>query len=284
MARLAHGLCLRILSRKMLLATSVPNFIRDYLWYFAFVLVVAVVTSICLLIRRIPGWARSVRAASWPIAQGTIESVNVKTVSGQSLAELAYSYVVNGERYSGYFFLQFADEQDAWEAIAPLNGQPIYVRYQSQNPTVSAVRSPDQGFIFAKPRRNFVKRLVIRQMVEVLGWDLQGWRSLGAWNWPIANGQVEHAEISERGDTKNRSLSLSFTVEVSYSYCIAGEYYSGHLERSFFRESSATKFVERLKERGVFIRYNQGSPDISVMRDKDQQESRPRPCPMAPRG
>lgn len=220
----------------MLLAAAVPNFIRDYLGYFAFVLVVAAVTSICLLIRRIPGWIRSVRAASWPIAQGTIESVNVKTVSGQSLGELAYSYAANEERYSGYFFLQFADEQDAWEAVNPLKGQAIYVRYQSQNAAVSAVRSSDQGFRLTKPRGTFARRLVISQIVEILGWDLQGWTSLGAWNWPIAKGQLEYAEIGERGDSKDRSLSLSFPVEVSYSYCIAGEYYSGHLQVLLSRE------------------------------------------------
>jgi hypothetical protein len=259
----------------MLHAPALPGFVSEYLRLYAFAVAVAVVVAISLFIRRLPGWFRSVRAASWPIAQGMIETVSVKTVSGQALGELAYSYVANGERYSGYFLLQFADEQDAWEAIDPLKGQTIFVRYHSGNAAFSAVRRTDQSFQFAQSRESFLKRLIIRQILEALGADLGKWTRLASWNWPIVKGRVEHGAIGGRGDSENWWLALCFTAEVSYSYSVAGEYYSGRLERSFFRESSAEEFVNSLKERGVFVRYNQSSPSMSVLRNKDQQMSQP---------
>ena len=51
------------------------------------------------------------------MVEGKIEALTVTTFAEQSLAQLAYSYLVDGERYSGYFTRQFADEQDAWDYV-----------------------------------------------------------------------------------------------------------------------------------------------------------------------
>ena len=87
---------------------------------------------------------RSLRSGSWPISQGRIETVSVKTFREQALAELGYSYVVEGDRYSGYYSRQFADEQHAWDYVNALQGQLVVVRYKENDLNVSALRDTDQ--------------------------------------------------------------------------------------------------------------------------------------------
>jgi len=269
---LAAMIFMYILSRDMLAPVRLPGFISEYLRWYAVALAVAVLVAVYLFIRRLPGWFRSIRAASWPIAQGTVECVNVNVVSGQALGELAYSYLAEGERYSGYFLLQFANEQDAWDTINPLKGQPILVRYKLSNPDFSAVRSTDQIPLFANRPGNLISRLLTRHLLEIT--DLSGWKEwasrLGAGTWPVIKGQVETGTVTQDRDPATWLLFPKYTAAVSYSYSVAGEYYSGHIERSFFRETSAQKFVDNLKCKGVFVRYNQSSPAISVLYNSDQ--------------
>jgi hypothetical protein len=178
---------------------------------------------------------------------------------------------LRGERYSGYCLLQFANEQDAWDTIDPLKGQSILVRYEPSDPALSALLSADQRFLFADKRRNLMTRLLTRHLLEIM--DLSAWKDLvsriGARNWPVIKGRVEYGTVTQDQDAATWFLFPNYTAEVSYSF-VAGEYYSGHIERSFFRETSAQKFVENLKGKGVFVRYSQGSPDISVLRNSDQ--------------
>ncbi len=94
------------------------EFLRELLVAAALVILVTVL----LFLKRLPGWLRSIRGASWPMTQGRVETVNVRTLAEQSLGEAGYSYLVEGERYAGYFSRQFADEQDAWDYVRPLQG------------------------------------------------------------------------------------------------------------------------------------------------------------------
>ena len=272
---MADAVSVRILRSNMVSAVALPQFISEYLRLYAIALAVAVIIAISLCIRRLPQWMRSVRASSWPIAQGTIESVDVNTVSGQALGELAYSYVANGERYSGYWFLQFANEQDAWRAIDPLKGQSIFVRYQSGNPSISAVRTAEQSSVLINRRASLIKRLIAQHLLELVGFEWDQWTRFAATSWPITKGQVESGTLMQQRDAVIWFLLPDYTAEVSYSYCVKGEYYSGHIARSFFRERSAKEFIEGWKDRVVFVRYKQDSPDVSVLRSKDQQTSRP---------
>lgn len=261
-----------ILSPKMFALVALPRFVTEYLRLYGVGLAVASLVAVGLYVRRLPGWFRSVRAASWPMTQGKVETVKVSVVSGQALGELAYSYPAEGERYSGYLFLQFAHEQDAWDTIDPMKGQPILVHYKPSNPAVSAVRSWDQAFLFTPKHGNLLMRLVTRHLVEIF--DLASWKEAastwGAKTWPIIKGRVEHVTVTQRRSLATWMLLPDYAAEVSYSYSVAGEYYSGHVERSFFREKSAQKFVDNLKGKGVFLRYKQSSPDISVLRNSDQ--------------
>jgi hypothetical protein len=123
---LLHYLRDRLLGEWMMLVVF-PSFIA--IWFF---------------LKRIPSWLRAVAGRNWPTVQGRIETVTVKTVGDQSLAELGYSYAVQGSRYSGYLSLQFSDEQIAWDFATGLEDRCVIIRYRTTDPEVSAIRAADQ--------------------------------------------------------------------------------------------------------------------------------------------
>jgi hypothetical protein len=125
-------------------AAALPNFISREFYNLAFVLFWIALVTVWFLISRLPGWFRSVRARTWPVANGRIETVNVKEFGQQALGEFGYSYLVGGDRYSGYFSWQFGDEQQAWDYVTDLKGRPVIVWYLREKPDTSALRSADQ--------------------------------------------------------------------------------------------------------------------------------------------
>jgi hypothetical protein len=139
-----------------------PNFtflawvLRNYLLFFLFLVMVAA----WFFIKRLPGWVRSSWASSWPIAEGRVETVGVNAFAQQAVAEIGYSYFVEGIRYSGYFSKQFAHEQDAWNYVSPLKGENVVVRYKSSSPNVSAIRLGEQRVLFKNQSGGFSRRLV----------------------------------------------------------------------------------------------------------------------------
>lgn len=105
-------------------------------------------------LRRIPNWLRSLRSSSWPTVTATIETGDVIAVRSAGLlkdtaeyanAEIGYSYVVNGERYSGYWTKQFFDEQAAWEFVGSWRGRSVTIRCRESEPQESAFRLRDQN-------------------------------------------------------------------------------------------------------------------------------------------
>jgi hypothetical protein len=261
---------MHILSANMLAAVRLPEFILEYFRRYAVVLGLTVLVAVYFLVRRLPGRFRSMRSANWPMKQGTVERINVNVFFGQALGELAYSYAVEGERYSGYCLLQFANEEDAWNSLDPLKGQSIWVRYMLGNPALSAVRSADQSFLFGNRHENLIAKLLTHNILDMIGSDFSTWKTrangLGARNWPVMRAQVEYGKVTQNLDSPTWFFFPNYTAEVGYSYLVGGEYYSGHIERSFLREGSAQKFVEKLNGKSVFVRYNDKSPDISILR------------------
>ena len=168
---------------------------QELFWTAVLIMSVAVWFSI----RRIPGWLRAFRSASWPITEGRIEDGKVTAFAEQSLGELSYWYSVEGERYSGYFHQQFADEQEAWEYIHPLKGQVVFVRYEPGAPEISAIRIADQNPLFTA-RKSLPTRLLSRSIFHLVGvsnWDfLDGF---GAKNWPMSKGKVEYGTVTRKG-------------------------------------------------------------------------------------
>jgi len=124
-----------------------------------FPLVFLILAAALLSLRRIPNWARAIRGAGWPAVEGRVETVAVNGFAEQSLAEIGYSYLVDGARYSGYFSRQFADQQDAWTYLNPLKGRVLIVRYKPSAPGTSAFRLTEQSAIFKARAGNFPRTL-----------------------------------------------------------------------------------------------------------------------------
>jgi hypothetical protein len=119
-----------------------------YVAGFMYSLVVAVFWIPAAVVRRIARSWREIGTESWPRADGTITSGDVRVIHGwvidYALGRLDYSYRVHGEYYSGHLVRQFADEQSAWDFVDSRRDQPVLVRYKDDHAEVSVVRSSDQ--------------------------------------------------------------------------------------------------------------------------------------------
>jgi hypothetical protein len=99
-------------------------------WYLDFLLSTA--------IRRI----KERRCSGWPIAQGT---VSTSTSSGLT-AQVVYTYIANGERYTGEQTRSFWFTDSARiyaELFAPSTS--VTIRYKAGRAEISILRSQDQG-------------------------------------------------------------------------------------------------------------------------------------------
>jgi hypothetical protein len=67
----------------------------------------------------------------------------------------------------------------------------------------------------------------------------------------------------------NRGIRY-YVARLDYSYAVNGEYFSGYIERMFFREGSADRFVATMKGQMVFVRSNPGRPERSALLKQDQ--------------
>lgn len=78
-------------------------------------------------------WLRFRGGDSWPTTSGTIEVANVREVRTRSshyfIVEMAYSYRINGEYYSGRFTKNFDSEAEAWDYAEAVKGHVAPVRY-----------------------------------------------------------------------------------------------------------------------------------------------------------
>jgi hypothetical protein len=239
------------------------------LQYFFFTFLVVTVIAILLFARRLPALQASLRARNWLITEGRVETVDVRTIAEQALAEVGYSYLVDGERHAGYFGEQFADEQDAWNCIRPLKGQAITVRYKPGRAEVSAIRIADQSPLLSPREHNLVGGLIRRHLFLNLDWgDV---RASGSRNWPTTKGRIESGKVTQNREGDSWYLVSFYVCEIGYSYSVGGEYYAERFDKTFFRESSAQEFTDELKGKEVLVRYRADSPGRSVLRLQDQQ-------------
>lgn len=86
------------------------------------------------------------RAATWPLTQGHIETVNVTQPSKWSskrgqieMAEIGYSYSIDGRFYGGHYQRSFASADAAWEFLRDLQGKAITVHYSPTQPSSSSI-------------------------------------------------------------------------------------------------------------------------------------------------
>jgi hypothetical protein len=91
-------------------------------------------------------------------------------------------------------------------------------------------------------------------------------KRLQARSWMTNHGRIELVYVEERHIRHIRY----YMARLDYSYSVNGEYYSGFMERLFFREKLADKFTETMKDQMVFVRANPGRPERSALLEHDQ--------------
>jgi hypothetical protein len=93
-------------------------------------------------------WFKTRHAHSWPSAQGTIMSAQAQ-VSADSyfqrwVGNLTYTYVVNGEYYSGFHRIRARTERRAEEKIAGWKDRMVVVQYSPDKHDLSVLLRSDQ--------------------------------------------------------------------------------------------------------------------------------------------
>ena len=82
--------------------------------------------------RKYRGWRH------WPRIEATVETSGVREIRSRDshyfVAELAYSYVVDGDYYSGRFGRDFQDEAAAWNYADRMRGAKAMVHYHPGHP------------------------------------------------------------------------------------------------------------------------------------------------------
>jgi hypothetical protein len=82
---------------------------------------------------------------------------------------------------------------------------------------------------------------------------------IGSTAWPMANGRIFDAAV-QHDDIHG------WAAELTYSYTVFGEYYSGVYRRGFRRKKRAGAFLERLpRETPIPVRYKERRPEISTL-------------------
>jgi hypothetical protein len=91
-------------------------------------------------------WMRTRKAQSWPSAQGTVISTSARLGQRGKRWEcaLTYSYIANGEYYSGVHFIRARDENRADELASKWKGRSIMARYSPADHRISVVLNSDQ--------------------------------------------------------------------------------------------------------------------------------------------
>jgi hypothetical protein len=93
-------------------------------------------------------WFKFRHAHSWPSAQGTIMSAQVQRATDNNIlpwvANLTYSYIVDGEYYSGYYRMRARSERRAEEKIAGWKDRMVVVRYSPNHHDLSVLLKADQ--------------------------------------------------------------------------------------------------------------------------------------------
>jgi hypothetical protein len=132
----------------MSLPTIFHNLLSHF-WPAVFSVLVVLGFFVSILRRQILNRIREYRASTWPIVGGLITTTSVRVIRADrgelAFAEIGYSYQIEGNYCSGYFKVQFPDEQAAWTFVDKLKGQPAVIRYNPRKPDVSILRTQDQG-------------------------------------------------------------------------------------------------------------------------------------------
>ena len=100
--------------------------------------------------------------------------------------------------------------------------------------------------------------------VLAIGSGIVVWRrKRSARHWPMTYGTVE---LGISTDLNNKWIS-----DLSYSYKVGAEFYSGRIVLPAKSEGDADQQIRQWKGQVLTVRYSPKRPDISVIRAEDQQ-------------
>jgi hypothetical protein len=102
---------------------------------------------------------------------------------------------------------------------------------------------------------------IISISTSVVGWLLLSTKKRRAESWPMVAGHVERAVV-EGTDT-------GYTADISYSYQVNGEFFSGFYQKEFRMRRFAEEFVAITRGQQLFVRYHPEKPADSVIREQD---------------
>jgi hypothetical protein len=92
-------------------------------------------------------WIRTRQAVSWPSTQGAVMGARANRIQkGRRgwACVLTYSYVANGEYYSGSYSIRTRKEQQAEELAVQWKGRSVAVRYSPADHKISVLLKDDQ--------------------------------------------------------------------------------------------------------------------------------------------
>jgi hypothetical protein len=92
-------------------------------------------------------------------------------------------------------------------------------------------------------------------------------RKRSARYWPVTHGKIEYASCFEN--------SGSWLTDVSYSYRVEDDFYSGQFQVESRSEGGADAIAARWKGQNVAVRYSMKNPAMSVLRMEDQSGLHP---------
>jgi hypothetical protein len=77
---------------------------------------------------------------SWPIAEATVETAEVRVYRGTYSVSIGYSYVVNGSYMTGWEEKMFSSREAEAEAyVANIRGQKVVIRFNPKDPERSRI-------------------------------------------------------------------------------------------------------------------------------------------------
>lgn len=96
--------------------------------------VFALAIFLAVMAERVRQWLRRRAARNWPVADGRVERAEWRQPNTGTnryfVAELAYSYVVGGQYYAGYYRRSFSDMDSAMRFVKSAAGRPLQVPYK----------------------------------------------------------------------------------------------------------------------------------------------------------
>jgi hypothetical protein len=113
--------------------------------------------SVLALLRPLWAWVKGLPARGWPTIQGTVGTPVVTAQHGliaSYRAHAAYTYILNGDYYSGFFEKTFLRKHSAEAFAAALRGQMAFVHYDPAMPGRSVLLEREQyGWqVYDRPR------------------------------------------------------------------------------------------------------------------------------------